>query len=197
MTNEATGEPTLASLLEQHYGTLRMIAAKALRDRASVERMSPTSLVAESVVRLLQQRNKPIDDDHLRGLATVFMARVLADQAKARMRLKRGGGRSPASIEAAEAGASVPVDGDMRRTQAPLRSLIEREALLAAMQDVAEDLPRPMEVMTLHLVAGIPLARVAELVGISERTAFRDLEEGRVALAARMGAELRKADGHE
>jgi DNA-directed RNA polymerase specialized sigma24 family protein len=64
--------------------------------------------------------------------------------------------------------------------------MIEREALLAAMQDVAETLPRSMEVMTLHLVAGIPLARVAELVGISERTASRDLEEGRAALGARM-----------
>jgi hypothetical protein len=41
------------------------------------------------------------------------------------------------------------------------------------------------------------LARVAELVGISERTAFRDLEEGRVALAAHMGAKLRKADDNE
>ena len=197
MSNEDMGDPTLASLLEQHYGTLRMMAARALRDRASVERMSPTSLVAESVVRLLQQRNKPIDDDHLRGLATVFMARVLADQAKSRMRLKRGGGRISASIDASGDAAAVPVDGDLRRTQAPLRALIDREALLAAMQDVAEELPRPMEVMTLHLVAGIPLARVAELVGISERTAFRDLEEGRVALTARMGVGIRKVDGNE
>jgi RNA polymerase sigma factor (sigma-70 family) len=185
VTEGATGEPTLASLLEQHYGTLRLMAAKALRDRASVERMSPTSLVAESVVRLLKQRNTPIDGDHLRGLATVFMARVLADHAKARMRLKRGAGRSAAPLEqAAEApGASGQED---RRTQGPLRAMIEREALLAAMQDVAETLPRSMEVMTLHLVAGIPLARVAELVGISERTASRDLEEGRAALGARM-----------
>jgi DNA-directed RNA polymerase specialized sigma24 family protein len=113
------------------------------------------------------------------------------------MRLKRGGGRISASIDASGDAAAVPVDGDLRRTQAPLRALIDREALLAAMQDVAEEQPRPMEVMTLHLVAGIPLARVAELVGISERTAFRDLEEGRVALTARMGVGIRKVDGNE
>jgi DNA-directed RNA polymerase specialized sigma24 family protein len=194
MTEGAAGEPTLASLLEQHYGTLRLMAAKALRDRASVERMSPTSLVAESVVRMLQQRNRPIDDDHLRGLATVFMARVLADHAKARMRLKRGAGRNAASLDAAadDRGAAGRED---RRAQAQLQALIEREALLSAMQDVAETLPRPMEVMTLHLVAGIPLARVAELVGVSERTASRDLDEGRAALAARMRERPGKADG--
>jgi RNA polymerase sigma factor (sigma-70 family) len=189
MSESAPEEPTLAALLEQHYPTLRRMAAKALRDRASVERMSPTSLVAESVVRILAQRNKPIDGDHLRGLATVFMARVMSDHAKARMRAKRGSGRAARSLdELAEAGHE-PGGADDRRTQAPLRALIAREALLEAMQAVAEDLPRAMEVMTLHLVANIPLARVAELVGISERTASRDLDEGRSALAARLGAE--------
>jgi DNA-directed RNA polymerase specialized sigma24 family protein len=51
------------------------------------------------------------------------------------------------------------------------------------MERVAEALPRAMEVVTLHLVADIPLARTAELVGVSERTAYRDLVEGRNALA--------------
>ena len=40
--------------------------------------------------------------------------------------------------------------------------------------------------MTLHLVAEIPLARVAALVGVSERTAYRDLDEGRRALARKL-----------
>ena len=40
-----------------------------------------------------------------------------------------------------------------------------------------------VEVLTLHVVGGIPLPRVAELVGISERTAYRELESGRTALA--------------
>jgi DNA-directed RNA polymerase specialized sigma24 family protein len=48
-----------------------------------------------------------------------------------------------------------------------------------------------MEVVTLHLVANIPLARTAELVGVSERTAYRDLQDGREALAH----QLRRADG--
>ena len=59
------------------------------------------------------------------------------------------------------------------------------------MERVAEELPRAMEVVTLHLVADIPLERTAELVGVSERTAYRDLQEGRKALAR----ELRRSRG--
>lgn len=51
------------------------------------------------------------------------------------------------------------------------------------MERVAEAMPRAMEIVTLHLVADIPLARTAELVGVSERTAYRDLQEGRKVLA--------------
>jgi DNA-directed RNA polymerase specialized sigma24 family protein len=43
-----------------------------------------------------------------------------------------------------------------------------------------------MEVLTLHVVGGIPLARVAELVGISERTAYREVELGRAELSLLM-----------
>ena len=58
----------------------------------------------------------------------------------------------------------------------------DRTELLNALETLAESMPRQMEILTLHLVADIPLVRVAELVGVSERTAYRDLDEGRLAL---------------
>jgi RNA polymerase sigma factor (sigma-70 family) len=184
---------SFAQLVEQHYSALRRIAERSIRARSYPASMSPTSLVAESVMRLLQQRERPMGEAHLRGLATVFMARVLADSAKSRMRQKRGGGlqrRSLAdpsvSIELgtharACAGSGTPADG----------TAIDRDELLGAMERVAEVMPRAMEIVTLHLVADIPLARTAELVGVSERTAYRDLQEGRKALAD----ELRRGAG--
>jgi RNA polymerase sigma factor (sigma-70 family) len=184
---------SFAQLVEQHYSALRRIAERSIRSRAYPASMSPTSLVAESVMRLLQQRERPMGEAHLRGLATVFMARVLADSAKSRMRQKRGGGlqrRSLAdpsvSVELgthvrASAGTGGPSDG----------TAIDRDELLGAMERVAEVMPRAMEIVTLHLVADIPLARTAELVGVSERTAYRDLQEGRKALAD----ELRRGTG--
>jgi DNA-directed RNA polymerase specialized sigma24 family protein len=46
--------------------------------------------------------------------------------------------------------------------------------------------PRQMEVVTLHSVAGIPMDRVAAMVGISPATAHRDFAEGRAHLARRL-----------
>jgi len=177
---------SFSSLVEQHYASLRRLAARAIRNRSHPERISPTSLVAESVIRLLQQRQKPSSEDHLRGLATVFMARVLADAGKARRRKKRGGGRVAKSIDDPAVEIDLSLHSRSRRTQTPIRSLVDRDALLAAMEELAVEHPRQMEILTLHLIADIPLARVAALVGVSERTAFRDLEEGRRALARKL-----------
>ena len=90
---------TFAKLVEQHYASLRRIAARAIRNRTHPERMSPTSLVAETVLRLMQQREKPKSEDHLRGLATVFMTRVLADASRTRMAQRRGGGKATRSMQ--------------------------------------------------------------------------------------------------
>lgn len=182
---------SFAQLVEKHYSVLRRIAERSIKARAYPANMSPTSLVAESVMRLLQQREQPMQESHLRGLATVFMARVLADSAKSRLRQKRGGRTVRQSL--ADPTASVQLTGDARRdAQDPASSpAIDRDELLRAMERVAVELPRAMEVVTLHLVANIPLARTAELVGVSERTAYRDLQDGREALAR----QLRPTDG--
>ena len=179
---------TFAQLVEKHYSVLRRIAERSIKARTYGAAMSPTSLVAESVMRLLQQREQPMREPHLRGLATVFMARVLADSAKSRMRQKRGGRLSrrstddPAVILNLVSPASSPSASDAEATA------VDRDQLLHAMERIAERLPRAMEVVTLHLVANIPLARTAELVGVSERTAYRDLQEGRQALARELEA---------
>lgn len=180
-----------ATLVEQHYATLRRLAARAIRNRTASVRMSPTSLVAESVIRLLQQRQKPASEEHLRGLATVFMTRVLADAGKARRRQKRNSGKADRSLDDPGVSIDLSLRARSQGQQSPIRSTVERDTLLAAMEELALTLPRPMEVVTLHLVADIPLAKVASMVGVSERTAYRDLEEGRKALARK----LREAHG--
>ena len=174
---------TFATLVEQHYSALRRIAERSIKSRSYPASMSPTSLVAESVMRLLQQRERPMRESHLRGLATVFMARVLADSAKSRLRQKRGGraARRSLSDPSVSVELEAPSSGVGRRSaDAPS---VDRDELLGAMERVAEAMPRAMEIVTLHLVADIPLARTAELVGVSERTAYRDLQEGRKVLA--------------
>ena len=174
---------SFAQLVEQHYAALRRIAERSIKSRSYPASMSPTSLVAESVMRLLQQREQPMRESHLRGLATVFMARVLADSAKSRLRQKRGGRAARRSLADPEVSIELTDTSRGASHGAGEGSSVDRDELLGAMERVADALPRAMEVVTLHLVADIPLARTAELVGVSERTAYRDLQEGRKALA--------------
>jgi DNA-directed RNA polymerase specialized sigma24 family protein len=44
-----------------------------------------------------------------------------------------------------------------------------------------------IEIITLHVVLDLPMDRVAEILGISTRTGYRELERGRAALARRLG----------
>ena len=43
--------------------------------------MSSKSLVAESMLRLMQQRVQPVSESHLRGLTVIFVVRGLGDPA--------------------------------------------------------------------------------------------------------------------
>lgn len=178
----------LNALVAANYASLRDIAAREIRASRLARSISPTSLVAESVVRLMRQRTAPRTGPHLCGLATVLMAQAISDRAKLRRAAKRGGGKKPGPLS-----ADVGVDRRTRRTGERADAASEggalRARLIEQMEALAHDRPRMVEVVTLHLVMGIPLPRVAALVGTSRRTAYRELEEGRALLAARLGLE--------
>ena len=56
---------SLASLVERNYAALREIAAREIRSRRVCRSISPTSLVGETMVRLMLQRAIPESDTHL------------------------------------------------------------------------------------------------------------------------------------
>ena len=162
---------------------LRAIAARKLRRSSLSRSMSPTSLVAEGIVRLMKQRSVPASAPHLSGLATILMAQALSDRAKTRRASKRDAGSQVVSI-----GLDVPQDRRLDRSAKTAAPEDEgRSRLVQEMERVGRTHPRRMEVVTLHLVLGIPLAEVARMLSVSERTAFRELAAGRASLAAALG----------
>jgi len=173
----------LRTLVEQNYAMLRAIAARKLRRSSLSRSMSPTSLVAEGIVRLMKQRSVPASAPHLSGLATILMAQALSDRAKTRRASKRNAGSQVVSI-----GLDVPQDKRLDRSAKTAAPEDEgRSRLVQEMERVGRTHPRRMEVVTLHLVLGIPLAEVARMLSVSERTAFRELAAGRASLAAALG----------
>ena len=181
----ARAKRAFATLIAEHYPTLHEIARRTLRAEQETagfgaQAIAPTSLVTETVIRFMGQRNMPGNEEHLRGLASVFMTRVIADRRRARLAEKRGIRRTE-RLDSGTADAVRGLDADAgRATRADL------EVLEQAMIEVARSHPRQVEVVTLHCVAGIPLERVAEMLGVSPATAARDLAAGRERLARRL-----------
>jgi RNA polymerase sigma factor (TIGR02999 family) len=182
--NDPARRRAFAELISQHYNALRDIAGRTLRAESETAgfgaaAVAPTSLVTETVIRLMAQRDLPTDDSHLRGLASVFMTRVIADRRRRRLAERRDARATQRLDTEAEESleqhlADTPFDkGEIDR--------LEREMLKLAATN-----PREMEVLTLHSVAGVPMARVAELLNVSTATAHRDLAAGRELLARRL-----------
>lgn len=176
---------TFALLVSEHYAALREIADRALRaEQAAAGRppaaIDPTSLVTETVIRLLHQRELPRDDAHLRGLASMFMTRVIADRRRARLAQSRDVRRTGPLDAAAE---GIAAGNGTEPAEREGLALLEQ-----AMVELAGERPREMEVITLHAVAGIPMERVAELLGMSVATGYRSMERGRLLLAQKLKA---------
>jgi DNA-directed RNA polymerase specialized sigma24 family protein len=174
--------------VESNYSELRRIASRQLRGSRLAGTMSPTSLVSESVMRLMRQRSLPSEPSHLRGLTTILMAQAMSDRMKLRRAVKRGKDRPhlplPADVHRDGRRASTR-DARASATAAPTA----HQSLIAHMTELTRTHPRMMEIVTLHLVLDVPMPRIAELLGISERTGYRELSEGRRKLARRMSRE--------
>lgn len=174
------------ALVERNYATLRRIASREIRSSDMSRTITPTSLVAESVMRLMKQRSMPETDPHLCGLATVLMAQALSDRIKHRRARKRGGGTQPRALDADLTVDRRRADG---RSQPEGRLQVQRAEIVAQMTALAKTHPRMVEIVTLHVVLDLPMDRVAEMLGISRRTGYRELDRGRAALARRLGLE--------
>jgi RNA polymerase sigma factor (TIGR02999 family) len=182
--NDPNRRQAFAELVGQHYAALRDIAGRTLRAENETAgfgaaALAPTSLVTETVIRLMAQRELPANDAHLRGLASVFMTRVIADRRRRRLADRRDA-RATSRLDT-EAERSIPDPGPGGTGARSELDLLEH-----AMVELAGTNPRQMEVVTLHSVAGIALERVANLVGVSVATVHRDFQQGRELLAKRL-----------
>ena len=168
-----------AELVSAHYDALRDIAQRTLRAEQETAgfgaaAIAPTSLVTETVIKFMNQHQLPVAEAHLRGLASVFMTRVIADRRRARLAARRDTRLTTRLHTEAEGPEEEPRDPATRE---------DLERLEDAMIRLAEHHPREMEVVTLHSVAGIPMERVAQMIGVHVATAHRDLASGRERLA--------------
>lgn len=134
----------------------------------------------------MRQRSVPVESAHLLGLATILMVQAISDRSKRRRAIKRGKRLPHRAI-------SPDVHHDLRSPSASAAAdgrdpslFAMHQQLMSHMADLMRTHPRMMEIVTLHLVLDVPMPRVAELLGLSERTCYRECGEGRRMLAERL-----------
>ena len=153
------------------YDELRRIAAGMLRQHGAMT-IQPTALVHEAYLKLsAEHSSRWADACHFRAVASIAMRRVLADHAKARRRLKRGGGRVQVTLHA-DYGLGVETD---------LTDVDE------ALEELELSSPRVARLVIYRFFGDLSVAQAAERLGVSLSTAEADWRFARAWLKRRTG----------
>lgn len=171
---DASSEAAQAeAMLPLVYEELRRIAAGMLRAEQPLT-IQPTVLVHEAHIRLsAQHASRWADEGHFRAVASIAMRRVLAHHAKARRRLKRGGGRRAITLFGDVAGAEP----------APL------EDVDAAPAELEASSPRVARLVVYRFLGDLSVAQAAERPGVSLSTAEADWRFARAWLRRRLAGD--------
>ena len=179
--------PAAAELLPLVYQQLRAAAQLQMASERAGHTLQPTALVHEAFLKLVGDREIPWRNRrHFYAAAAEAMRQILLDHARARGRLKRGGG-----------------DGDIRGRgrRVPLSvadvadswNLEETMILDDALRRLESQDSRIAEVIRLRFYAGLTIEQTAEALEISPATVKRRWEFGRTWLFR----ELRKDGAHD
>ena len=155
-------EAALQQLMPFVYNECRRIAARQLRGERDEHTLSPSALVNELYLRLVDQRRTTWSNRaHFFGIAAQLMRRVLVDHARARLAEKRDGGRLVVSLEAA---------GDVA-TPSPVTDVLGIDEALQRLGRIDPDQQRIVE---LRFFAGLTVDETAHVLGRSPRTVKRE-----------------------
>lgn len=127
-----------------------------------------TELVNETWLRLQGRQLRAETRVHFFNIAALAMRQVLIDRARARQADKRGDGLLPLTLGAAtDVASDEPFD------------VLAVDRVMSGLESVD---PKLAEIAQLHLFAGLSFVEIAELLGCSERTIFRQWRMARMCL---------------
>jgi RNA polymerase sigma factor (TIGR02999 family) len=163
------------ALLPLVYAELRDMADRQLRRENPGHTLSPTALVHEAYMRLVDQtRVQWQDRAHFFAVASLAMRRVLVDHARRHRAGRRGGGVRPLALDEVE----IPI-------QERAEVLVALDEALHRLHAVDERLARVVE---LRFFGGLTEPEAAEVLGVTERTVRRDWVKARAWLLREMEA---------
>jgi RNA polymerase sigma factor (TIGR02999 family) len=151
-------------LLPLVYEELRKLAAQKLAQERPGQTLQATALVHEAYMRLVgseRRGSSPAWDNrhHFFAAAAEAMRRILVEQARRKRRIRHGGAHKRIDLDEACSLVQTPSDD--------LLALDEALTRLASLN------PLRAEVVKLRFFAGLTMAEVAQVLGISLPTANR------------------------
>lgn len=171
----AGDDDALGALLPIVYAELRTIAARLLRGEREDHTLQPTALVHEAYLRLVGEHAPLNDRRHFFAIAAREMRRVLVEHARARQRLKRGGGN-----------VRVTLTDNLQRAADP--DPVDVVALDSAMTKLESRYARKVRVVELMYFAGLSAEEASKVLGVTSRTIERDWQYARVWLLRELSA---------
>ncbi|MDF2771634.1 MAG: hypothetical protein K0S86_1128 [Geminicoccaceae bacterium] len=151
----------LANVFPLIYEELRGLAEQQLRNEPTGHTLSPTALVHEAYMRLIDYtRMEWTGRAHFMAVAATAMRRILVDHARGQRSLKRGGKLRRISIDAIQLGTDDQV-----------------ELLLAidtALEKLEKHNARQAQVVECRFFGGMTEEETAEALGVGLRTVKRD-----------------------
>ncbi|MCR6702711.1 MAG: ECF-type sigma factor [Dokdonella sp.] len=165
---QAGDRVALDALLPRVYAELRAMAAGSLAGQAQVT-LQPTALVNDVLMRLLEAQDLQFQSHRdLFKVAGRIMRNLLIDHARHTRAEKRGGGLERVDlIEAMQ--LPIPRDTDLEKLDAALGEL------------EAVD-PRLARTVELRYFVGLSVRELAGVMGVDERTVYRDFALARLWL---------------
>jgi RNA polymerase sigma factor (TIGR02999 family) len=155
-------EPGAADqLLALLYDELRKLAAQKLAREGPGQTLQPTALVHEAYLRLVGTGEGQHWDGrgHFFAAAAEAMRRILIENARRKKREKHGGGWQQVAL-AEDALVIHPTPDKLLAVDEALTRLAAEDAVAA-------------EVVKLHFFTGLTLEQVADCLGISRATVYR------------------------
>jgi len=165
-----SGRPeSLDKLSALLYAELREIAHRHRLARDSGGTLATTALVHEVYLKLVDQsRARWNDRAHFLALAAVAMRHILADRARARLAIKRGGAQHPITLDERTIAADAHPE-----TLLEIDEALDRLARIDA---------RLATVVQCRFFGGLTNEEIAEALGITVRTVERDWTKARMLL---------------
>ena len=169
-----SGDPSATEqLLPLVYDELRKLAAAKLAHEKPGQTLQATALVHEAYVRLVDVENAAHWDSrgHFFAAAAEAMRRILVENARQKLRMKRGGERQRLDLNSGVLVTNLPPD----------ELLLLNEALeaLASHDHVAAELVK------LRYFVGLSVEDAAEMISVPRASAYRHWTYARAWLIAR------------